>query len=134
MQEAFFSLWRHREGLVVRAAGIAPWLVVVTRNAAIAMSRSEGARAQRETRAQPSAGSIASDPADTVASQVDAHDVRAALEALPAEQRSVIIFAYYDAMTMSQIAERMQTPLGTVKRRAQMALQRLARSLGEQRL
>src|ERR1700736_6193981 len=51
VQETFLSLWRHREGLVVRTAGISPWLTVVTRTAALAILRSAGTRSRREERA-----------------------------------------------------------------------------------
>ena len=53
--------------------------------------------------------------------------VVSALDELPKEQRDVIQLAYYDRLTLAQVAERTGAPLGTVKRRAQMALQKLAR-------
>jgi len=134
VQEAFLTLWRHREGLVVRTAGIAPWLTVVTRNAALAVLRSAGARSRREERAHTSevkAG--APDPADLVSASVDASEVRRAIASLSAEQQTVVELAYFRFMTMSQIAETTQTPLGTVKRRVQLALRHLGRILSEQR-
>ena len=133
VQEAFLALWRHRHGLVVRTAGIAPWLAVVTRNAAIAMVRSAGARAQREERVQVDASATTPDPADLVMSGIGADALHAALAALPMEQRVVITLAYFRYMTMSQIAQRTETPLGTVKRRAQLALRQLGRIMSEQR-
>jgi len=135
VQEAFLALWRHRHGLVVRTAGIGPWLSVVTRNAAIAMLRSAGARARREDRVQAAdASTTASDPADLVVSGVVADALRAALAMLPAEQQAVINLAYFRFMTMAQIAQRTGTPLGTVKRRAQLALRHLGHIMSEQRL
>lgn len=133
VQEAFLALWRHRHGLVARTAGLGPWLAVVTRNAAIAILRSSGSRSEREER--PHTGltmESVSDPADLVTSSVDASGVRSALSALPIEQKTVIVLAYFRFMTMTQIAERTETPLGTVKRRAQMALRQLGRILSEQ--
>ncbi len=134
VQETFLSLWRHREGLVVRTAGIAPWLTVVTRNAALAILRSAGARSRREERAYNNdMVAAAPDPADLVSAKVDASDVRSAIASLSAEQQAVVELAYFRFMTMSQIAETTQTPLGTVKRRAQLALGHLGRILSEQR-
>jgi RNA polymerase sigma-70 factor, ECF subfamily len=134
VQEAFLALWRHRHGLVMRTAGIGPWLSVVVRNAAIAMLRSAGARAHREERVQaPDASATAPDPADLVVSGIGADAIRAALAALPVEQRTVITLAYFKFMTMAQIAQRTETPLGTVKRRAQLALRQLGRIMSEQR-
>jgi RNA polymerase sigma-70 factor, ECF subfamily len=131
VQEAFLALWRHREGLVVRTAGIGPWLTVVTRNAALTMLRSSGALARREERARAEIVTTAPDPADLTSSNADADMLRGALDSLPAEQRAVIEMAYFNFMTMTQIAERTETPLGTVKRRAQLALRHLAKILSE---
>ena len=134
VQEAFLSLWRHRHGLVVRTAGIGPWLTVVTRNAALGMLRSARARSRREERALPDETMATSaDPAELVTASVNARAVRGAIASLPLEQQTVIELAYFRFMTMAQIAERTETPLGTVKRRAQLALRHLGRILSEQR-
>jgi RNA polymerase sigma-70 factor (ECF subfamily) len=61
-----------------------------------------------------------------------AHGVRAALDELPAEQKTVITYAYFGSMTLAQIAQRTGAPLGTIKRRAQLGLSRLARAMGSQ--
>ncbi|MBV8367002.1 MAG: RNA polymerase sigma factor [Candidatus Eremiobacteraeota bacterium] len=128
VQEAFFALWRHRHGLVVRTGGISPWLYTVTRNAALGIMRAEARRAAREERAQEPDG-VGRDPADEVAARAAAGAVRTALEGLPDEQRTVISQAYFGALTLAQIAQRTGAPLGTVKRRAQLGLAKLARAL-----
>jgi RNA polymerase sigma-70 factor (ECF subfamily) len=131
VQEAFASLWRRRDGLVVRAAGVGPWLIVVTRNAALAALRADTRRRLREDRDAADATSISHelDPFDVVTGDDAAAQVRAALGGLPAEQRDVIRLAYFERLTLAQVAERTGAPLGTVKRRAQLALARLARIL-----
>jgi RNA polymerase sigma-70 factor (ECF subfamily) len=128
VQDAFASLWRRREGMTVRAAGLSPWLVVVTRNAALSLLRADTRRRLREERefaATPA--EHGRDPSDVVTADEAAAAVVAALDDLPKEQRDVIQLAYFDRLTLAQVAERTGAPLGTVKRRAQMALQRLAR-------
>ena len=128
VQEAFASLWRRRDGMTVRAAGLSPWLVVVTRNAALSLLRADTRRRLREERdfaATPA--EHGHDPSDLVAADETAASVVAALDDLPQEQRDVIRLAYFDRLTLAQVSERTGAPLGTVKRRAQMALQRLAR-------
>ncbi|HLJ82765.1 MAG TPA: RNA polymerase sigma factor [Candidatus Eremiobacteraceae bacterium] len=131
VQEAFASLWRRREGLVVRSAGIAPWLIVVTRNAALTLLRADTRRRLREDREAVDSTSISGepDPSVIVSSDDAAAQVRAALDGLPPEQRDVIRLAYFERLTLAQIAERSGAPLGTVKRRAQLALARLAKIL-----
>lgn len=132
VQEAFLSLWRHREGLVVRAAGLRPWLVVVARNAALNMLRAAQRRSARETGAAASADGI--DPTDVVAANLEAADLRAAVMELPAEQRTVITLAYFARRSLAEIAQQTGAPLGTVKRRAQLGLQRLGRIFGDKSL
>ncbi len=136
VQEAFATLWRRRDGLVVRAAGIAPWLIVVTRNAALTALRADTRRRLREERdaSDASAAAHTDDPFETIAGDDAAAQVRAALNDLPSEQRDVIRLAYFERLTLAQVAERTGAPLGTVKRRAQLALARLARIMvGESR-
>jgi RNA polymerase sigma-70 factor (ECF subfamily) len=128
VQDAFAALWRRRDGMTVRAAGLSPWLVVVTRNAALTLLRADTRRRLREKRdfaATPA--EHGRDPSDVVTAGEAAASVVAALDDLPKEQRDVIQLAYFDRLTLAQVAERTGAPLGTVKRRAQMALQRLAR-------
>lgn len=132
VQEAFLSLWRHRHGLVVRTGGVLPWLTIVTRNAAIGILRSETSRLQRESRAEALPPERpGKDPADVVSARGDAERLRSALLALPEEQQSVVELAYFRYLTMSEIAERTATPLGTVKRRAQLALRQLGKLMNE---
>lgn len=128
VQEAFLSLWRHRDGLVLRAAGVAPWLIVVARNAAINIARSATRRAMREAASAPQ--ERIDDPTETVFAKLDAGALRDAIAQLPEEQRNVIRLAYFQGDTLREVAERTGAPLGTVKRRAQLALARLARMLG----
>lgn len=133
VQEAFLRLWQHRNGLVVRTAGLEPWLVVVTRNAALGELRSSEARRRREVRlhlASPDADR-AIDPIQDMDQRAQGEQLRRALCELPQEQQQVVELAYFGFLTLSQIADRTQTPLGTVKRRAQRALQRLSDILKE---
>ena len=128
VQEAFLALWRHRAGLVVREAGIGPWLTVVSRNAALNLVRSSARRSAREA-AQAADAAPAVDPTDVALANLEAASVREALATLSEEQRTVITMAYFNGRTLAQIAGSTGTPLGTVKRRAQLGLARLARAL-----
>lgn len=128
VQEAFLSLWHHRAGLVVRAAGIGPWLVVVTRNAALNISRTGRRRQAREIAHAPL--DATPDPTDIAVAHVEAAVLHDAISRLPDEQRAVIRLAYFDGATLLEVAARTGAPLGTVKRRAQLALARLAQTLG----
>jgi RNA polymerase sigma-70 factor, ECF subfamily len=130
VQEAFLALWRRRDGLTVRTAGIGPWLVVVTRNAALETWRRDTRRTARENRAAEPEPAI--DPQQEAATRVEAQRVREALDQLPDEQRHVVESAYFRFQTLAQIAADSNTPLGTVKTRVRAALSRLARALEPQ--
>ena len=56
--------------------------------------------------------------------------MRAALSSLPTEQREVIELAYFDGLAQSEIAARTGQPLGTVKTRVRLAMQKLGTALG----
>ena len=56
--------------------------------------------------------------------------MRAALASLPQEQRRVLELAYFDGLTQSEIATLTETPLGTVKTRTRLAMNRLRQRLG----
>jgi RNA polymerase sigma-70 factor (ECF subfamily) len=56
-------------------------------------------------------------------------EVHAALAALPEEQRRVVLLAYFEGLTHSEIARRLDQPLGTVKTRLRIAHQKLSATL-----
>jgi RNA polymerase sigma-70 factor, ECF subfamily len=59
----------------------------------------------------------------------EAATIRAALEHLPAEQSQVIELAYFGGFTHTEIAEMLSTPVGTVKGRMRLGLEKLRGSL-----
>ena len=52
-------------------------------------------------------------------------DMQQVLNVLPVEQRTVIVLAYYHGLSQSEIAEYLQTPLGTIKTRLRLAMDKL---------
>jgi len=66
-----------------------------------------------------------------VARREEARSVRSALETLPDEQRKTIELAYFGGFSHSQIAEMLETPIGTVKGRMRLGLEKLRRELAE---
>jgi RNA polymerase sigma-70 factor (ECF subfamily) len=73
----------------------------------------------------PSADSVEDDVAD----REEARYARSLLAGLPGEQREVIELAYFRGLTQAEIAARIEVPLGTVKGRQRLALEKMYRSL-----
>ena len=117
-QEAFISVWR-RAGTFDPARGsAAAWLYAVARNAA--------AQLVRRGQAGASLTVLDDQTADAENDPVIGLALHAALTRLPPTERQVLELAYFDDMTQTQIATRLQLPLGTVKTRTRAGLHRLA--------
>jgi RNA polymerase sigma-70 factor, ECF subfamily len=124
-QEAFVAIWRSaRTYDPARGAG-APWLYTVARNAI-----TDGLRRTPEPVAELADGpGREPDPADHAEEAWQAWRVHRALEVLPEHERPVIELAYWSGLSQSEIAGRLDIPLGTVKTRTRSALARLADTL-----
>ncbi len=129
-QEIFVRLWRKPESYVAERGRFLTWLISVTRNRAVDEIRSRGRRQRHET-ASPEeqqreipAGE-ANDPALNAQLAEQARTVRAALAELPSEQRQVIELAYFGGLTQQEISDRLHQPLGTVKTRIRLGMQKM---------
>ena len=125
VQEAFMSIWRTRVNYEDRR-GVAPWLLTVTRNRAIDVTRRNQPHAvHRAAEACLERVAEAGIIDEQVVATEHAEHILGAVAQLPEAQRNVIMLAFYAQLTHSEIAERLELPLGTVKGRIRLALQRL---------
>ncbi|MGD9889779.1 MAG: RNA polymerase sigma factor [Dehalococcoidia bacterium] len=126
VQDAFLTIWR-RAGTYVPSRGNArTWMLTVTRHRAIDIVRARAARPSGVS--LDIAGALAAqdgDPAAEAMRRIEATSVRAALDVLPSAQRQVIDLAFFSGLSYPEIAERIGLPLGTVKSRIRLALERL---------
>ncbi len=121
-QEAFTAIWRSARSYDPNRGAGAPWLYTVARNAVI-----DGLRRRPEPAAEPpDLPTSESGPADRAEQSWVAWRVHRALETLPEHERPVIELAYWHGLSQSEIAKRLDLPLGTVKTRTRTALARLA--------
>jgi RNA polymerase sigma-70 factor (ECF subfamily) len=125
VQEAFLAAWRSAERYDGRAS-VAAWLLTFVHRRAVDLVRREETR--RRTLAE-SATFLVEDVRDPVDVDVELADesraVHRALAQLTPVQREVVGLAYYGGLSQSEIAERLGVPLGTVKSRTAVALERL---------
>jgi RNA polymerase sigma-70 factor (ECF subfamily) len=131
VQEAFLSLWRTAERIDSTRGNLQSYILTIVHRRSIDVLRSRSGLAERqlpEDAAERVAGE--GDFTERVASQVDGEVVRSALGGLPDDQRQVVDMAYYQGLTHAEIAERLGVPLGTVKGRMRLALEKMRGSLG----
>jgi len=133
VQDVFAQVWR-QAGRYDRSRGtVDAWLVTMARTRAI--DRVRARRARPDSRAtstdvgaqDPPAPMI--DPGDALAAARDAERIREALHGLPHVQRLAIELAYFEGLTQSEIADRLETPLGTIKTRIRLGLLKLRDAL-----
>jgi RNA polymerase sigma-70 factor (ECF subfamily) len=137
VQEAFLSIWRSEAGYDRTRGSVRAWALGIVRNRAIDALRREASRgaldhddeSTLERRAAPERTD------EEALRRETARVLRGAIEGLPSDQSKVIELAYYGGFSHSEIAEMLGMPLGTVKGRMRLGLEkiraRLAEGLGE---
>lgn len=132
LQEVFIQVWRRAADFdEARGRGFT-WLVTLARSRAIDRLRSLDARGRAAIAAQREVQEETADATDDVLHAEQRTVVLAALAQLPEEQRRALLLAYFDGLTQSEIATRLQQPLGTIKTRMRSGLIKLRELLREQ--
>jgi len=129
VQEAFLSAWRARVVYDPERGSERTWLLTLVRNRAISLLRARGCRpitADEEYDELPDAGDLA----EEVAMRVDGAVLRAAVARLPQAQRRVLELAYFGGLSHAEIAHQLNAPLGTVKGRVRLGIDRLRSTMG----
>jgi RNA polymerase sigma-70 factor (ECF subfamily) len=127
VQEAFLSIWRSGARYDRARGSVRTWILGITHHRAIDVLR----RGVVQDRHRASDEGIeerfeASERTDVeVARREEALEVRGALDVLPDEQRRAIELAYYGGFTQSEIAEMLGVPIGTVKGRMRLGMEKM---------
>jgi RNA polymerase sigma-70 factor, ECF subfamily len=131
LQETFLQVWQQARRFKPELGRPRAWIVMMARSRALDRLRSQGARARREDAVYRTAPNLSAEPVGTAALETTERNrsVRAALDTLPAEQRQALELAFFEGLTHTQIAERLQAPLGTVKSRILLGMGKLRQSL-----
>lgn len=130
VQDVMVSLWQRAGQYDRRQAGVSTWVFTIARNRQIDIIRRER-RPELEPDEPALAPSEGPEPDAAFETEQSAERVRAALAELPDEQAELIRISFYEEASHSAIAERMGLPLGTVKSRLRLALQKLRAALGD---
>jgi len=132
-QDVFTRAWEKSSAYRADQGRPLTWLMRIARNRSIDELRRRGARPQTER--LPWTGGISpsggEDPAEAADLARRRSNLEAAMRELPQEQRQVLALAYFRANTHQEIADRLGQPLGTVKTRLRLAMQKLRRAMEE---
>lgn len=129
-QEAMIMVWRRAETYNPSQSGASTWIFTIARNKRID-------RLRRENRPLPDLAdpAFAPEPVETgektIFRQQEEEKIRHALKNLPDEQAKIIFSAYYEEKSHREISDESGVPLGTVKSRIRLALNRLRAHLDE---
>jgi len=129
--ETFSQVWREARRFRADKGSVIAWLTMICRSRALDLVRGRGRRARLANSAlaadpdQPPAMGRAEGTDARVAHTERATRVAEALAGLSPPQRQAIELAYYEGLSHSEIAERLGEPLGTVKTRVRLAMQKL---------
>ena len=133
-QEAFLSIWRSRLRYRSDRGSVRTWVLGIVHHRAIdALRRNLVHERRRATAEGLEERQEAPELTDVeVVRRDEARQVRSAIGTLPSEQSRVVELAYFGGFTHSQIAEMLGAPIGTVKGRMRLGLEKLRRELVEQ--
>lgn len=126
-QEVFTLLWEHPSRFDAERGTLRSFIGAMTHRRAVDCVRHEEALRRRESAERTLAGD-APDIAEQVAAYLTAEDVRAAVEALPAQQREPVILAYFSGYTFAEVGAVLGIAEGTAKSRIRLALAKLRRA------
>jgi len=136
LSDVFVQVWRHIDQHEKSRGPLVPWVLSIARNRALDALRRRHRwwrKAERwgdALRLEDDGAVPAPDPADAAVPGWPVHQaVHAALAALPVDQRRIVVLAYFEGLTHSEIARRTGQPLGTVKTRLRIAHGKLAEAL-----
>jgi RNA polymerase sigma-70 factor (ECF subfamily) len=129
-QEVFFRIWEKAGTYRSEEAKVSTWLTSITRHRAIDLIRQRSVRPGLD-RSEWSETQLmlvpdsADSPEAMTERALQQELVQRAIALLPEEQRRVLALAYFQGLTHSQIAELCNEPLGTIKTRIRLAMQKL---------
>lgn len=128
VQEAMLTVWRRASTFDRKKSSVSTWLFTIARNRRIDVLRRE-----RRPEIDPEDPLLVPDQPrgqdEELGLRQEGAHIRAAIAELPEEQRDLVMLAFYQDLTHSEIAAARDLPLGTVKSRLRLALARLRKAM-----
>ena len=134
LQETFLQAWNQAERYDSSRSSVSTWLVLIVRSRALDRLRQKQSRDRvaAAVEAEPVGSETSARSDESVLIHERRKRVRSALAGLPPEQKNVMELSFFEGFSQTEIAERTETPLGTVKTRALLAMKKLRRELRDE--
>jgi RNA polymerase sigma-70 factor (ECF subfamily) len=131
VQEAFLAVWNGAEGYSQAKGSVRTWILSILHHRAVDRLRQTSASRRRQEALEQVAmiAPEAPDAAEVALARVEATEIRTALADVPGDQLEVLRLAYYGGYTHHEIAGMLSLPLGTVKSRMRLGLERVRRNI-----
>ena len=127
--DVFMRVWQKAGTYRADQAKVSTWLTHIARHHAIDVLRRRAVRADQYAvdleDALPQQKASEDDPQESAELAQQRQRVQAALNHLPQDQKQALILAYFNGYTQSEIADMLKQPLGTIKTRLRLAMQKL---------
>lgn len=135
-QDVFLRIWEKAATYREDQGKVLTWIVSITRNRAIDLYRRRRIRPENNPLVWEELTPLERSDGTNIETEVDRSlmrkRIRTALASLPAEQRLALSLAYFRGYSHSEIAENLQEPIGTIKTRIRLAMQKLRQYLLEE--
>lgn len=136
VMDTFLQAWRSAAGFDGERGSVQAWLTMMARSRALDLLRVRGRRERMITTSALSDGDGAGVdhathgiPGESIEQEEQRRAIATALALLSAPQRTVIELAFFEGLSQSEIAARLREPLGTIKTRARLGMQKLRDAL-----
>jgi RNA polymerase sigma-70 factor (ECF subfamily) len=130
VQEAFLTVWRQADRIDVARGKLSSFVLTLVHHKAIDAVRARRGQVARQVSVDVAdIEKAGADVSERVMQSLNRDEVRSALAAVPDDQRRTIEMAYYEGLTHVEIAEALGLPLGTVKSRLRLGLEKMRSAL-----
>jgi RNA polymerase sigma-70 factor, ECF subfamily len=132
-QDVFVRVWEKAETYRPEQGRVASWLASITRNRAIDVFRRSRSRLENLQISWEDIGIVEPSAPQDIETEIDlAHrqqQVRWAVAQLPDEQKLALGLAFFQGLSHPEIAQALDEPLGTIKTRIRLGMQKLRQLL-----
>lgn len=132
-QDVFLRIWEKAATYRAEQGKVLTWIVTITRNRAIDLYRRRRIRPENNPLVWEELTPLERSDDANIEAEVDSSlmrkSIRTALASLPVEQRQALSLAFFRGYSHSEIAEHLQEPIGTIKTRIRLAMQKLRQQL-----